>query len=185
MSDFRASNKGEPRVIGKEIKTKRFLLKKLTVNDATKRYLSWFGGLATKKYIVYAESERSLEELRTYIENKSSRDDIAFFGIFVARGLQHIGNIKYDPIDSKKKYAVMGILIGDEEWQGKGVAVEVIKATGEWLHKKKGINQIILGVDINNSMGVNAYKKIGFSVQESNFINLKGSQYLTMVWDLL
>ena len=53
-----------------------------------------------------------------------------FLGVFEKVTNKHIGNIKYDPIDSESKVAVMRILIGDPEWRGRGVAEEVLSASG-------------------------------------------------------
>ena len=67
----------------------------------------------------------------------------------------------------------MGILIGDEEWQGKGVASEVIKASSIYLKESHGIKYIILGVDKTNINAISAYKKIKFEVVEENKSALK------------
>ena len=43
--------------------------------------------------------------------------------------MQHIGNIKYEPIDFQAATATMGILTGANDWRGKGVGPEVIKGS--------------------------------------------------------
>ena len=156
------------------ITTQRFLLKPLTMDDVDHRYLSWLN-LKASSYIEYAKSHPSIEELKNYVGERENRQDVLFLGIFTKEA-QHIGNIKYEPIDTKSKSAVMGILIGDNNWRGKGVATEVIKASSSYLVDQYGIETILLGVDKNNKAAIIAYQKIGFKVKEQNENSIK------MIW---
>ena len=156
------------------ITTQRFLLKPLTIDDVDHRYLSWLN-LKASSYIEYAKSHPSIEELKNYVGERENRQDVLFLGIFTKEA-QHIGNIKYEPIDSKNKSAVMGILIGDNNWRGKGVAAEVIKASSNYLVDQCGTETILLGVDKNNKAAIIAYQKIGFKVKEQNENSIK------MIW---
>ena len=158
------------------IKTERFLLKPLTIGDATQIYLSWLN-LDTSPYIESSKSHYSIETLKAYINERKNRQDVLFLGIFTEKKL-HIGNIKYEPIDKKRKSAVMGILIGDTNWRGKGVAAEVIEASVAYLSEKYGVKTILLGVDENNKSAVKAYQKVGFKVKEHNESNIQ------MAWKL-
>ena len=85
--------------------------------------------------------------MRKFIAEREDNDVVTFLGIFTRSKGFCIGNIKYEPINMDLKYAVMGILIRDSEWRGKGVAAEVINKSADWFHNKKGINEIILGLD--------------------------------------
>ena len=158
------------------ITTQRFLLKPLTIDDVDHRYLSWLN-LKASSYIEYAKSHPSIEELKNYVGERENRQDVLFLGIFT-KELQHIGNIKYEPIDSKSKSAVMGILIGDNNWRGKGVATEVIEASGDYLAEQYGIKTILLGVDENNKAAVAAYHKVGFRVKDKNGSSIQMAWWL-------
>jgi [ribosomal protein S5]-alanine N-acetyltransferase len=150
------------------INTDRFQLKRLTINDVTEKYLSWFGGsVEVERYIDFAQKKADIDELVRYVKDRESRENVLFLGVFSDVG-DHIGNIKYEPINLKDRSATMGILIGDKEWRGKGVAAEVIRASSEYLNKTYGIKYIDLGVDKNNAPAVSAYKKMKFDVVEEN-----------------
>ncbi len=140
------------------ITSERFTLKELTPTDASERYLSWFNDTTTQQFI--ATRAESLAQLKNYIEEKSNRTDCLFFGIYCQD--KHIGNIKYEPIDLELKQATMGILIGERLWRGKGVAGEVISATTKYLQQHLGIEQILLGVEQDNTPAIHAYEKLGF-----------------------
>ena len=72
----------------------------------------------------------------------------------------------------------LGILIGDSDWRGKGVAIEVIKASAHYLSYRYGVTTIFLGVNQNNKEAVSVYQKLGFKIKEQN----KNS--IQMVWQL-
>ncbi len=146
------------------INTERFQLRTLTVKDATDKYLSWFNeSLKFSKYISFAQKKVSINDLIQYIEERKNREDILFLAIFTDDS-QHIGNIKYESINFEDRSATMGILIGEKEWRGKGVASEVIKRSSEYLKENFGIKNINLGVDKNNIPAITAYKKMQFKV---------------------
>ena len=158
------------------IKTKRFLLRPLITNDVGNNYLSWLN-TEESPYIEYVRNHSLIEELKAYVSERENRRNVLFLGIFTKKK-QHIGNIKYEPIDYKGKTAVMGILIGDSDWRGKGVAIEVIKASAHYLAERYGVTTIFLGVNQNNKEAVSVYQKLGFKIKEQN----KNS--IQMVWQL-
>lgn len=156
-----------------QIKSKRFILTLLTEAHASNRYLSWFDDSKAKEFISYTSS--SLDELKKYIKTKNEDPAAILLGIF-ADG-EHIGNIKYEPIDLVNKTATMGILLGEAKWRGKGVAAEVISTSADFLAKNLHIETIILGVDKGNIAAISAYNKLGFeiSVQTDHGLFMKKS----------
>lgn len=156
------------------ISTNRFTLRLLNDLDASERYLSWFEDKMSKQYIAYSSS--SIRSLKDYINSKNTATDCILWGIFF-KG-EHIGNIKYEPIDLQSGQATMGILIGEPTWRGKGVAAEVIAATANCLKKQFSIGEIILGVDANNIPAIKSYEKLGFRTFDN-----KG-QGIYMRWSL-
>lgn len=145
------------------IETARFRLRPLTVDDASERYLGWFLKSGAER-IKASASTRELDDLREYISAREGRPDILFLGIFEAVTGDHIGNIKYEPVDSERGYAVMGIFIGEIDWRGTGVAGEVLSATASWLAANRAIRQILLGVEKDNIAAIRAYEKLGFQI---------------------
>lgn len=154
-----------------KIETERFYLRPLEEKDATNTYLSWLENSENQRHIIHAKDSNSILKLKNYISEKSNKDNIWFLGIFTKDHI-HIGNIKYEPIDLVKKFSIMGILIGDNNYKGKGVAGEVILETAKRL-KGIGIEYISLGVDINNIPAIKSYGKIGFKKTEGHFISIK------------
>lgn len=146
-----------------EIVTERFLLRPLAEHDVSQRYLGWLSDLEARKFITAAAATtQKLSDLRQYVLERIGRNDILFLGIFEKANGLHIGNIKYEPVNSVLGYAIMGILIGDSAYRGKGVTAEVLKASGKWLKENRKISQILLGVSKANHAAIRAYEKTGF-----------------------
>lgn len=167
-----------------EIATARFLLRPLTEHDVTERYLGWLRDAESRKFIIAAARTEGLLDLEQYVRDRSGRDDIFFLGIFEKTNGLHIGNIKYEPVNSVLGYAIMGILIGEPDWRGKGVAAEVLAATAKWLHQHRNIREIALGVDRTNIAAIGAYSKVGFVEESTDFIPDVLPQHMAMVWHL-
>ncbi len=144
------------------IETDRFFLRELTVDDVSDRYLGWLSDSAAKKWIATAESTRELADLREYVQQRVGRADVLFLGIFDKIGGVHIGNIKYEPVFPDQGSAVMGILVGDPSFRGKGVFAEVFGASAAWLKKERRITRIHLGVEKEHEAALKAYQNAGF-----------------------
>ena len=163
-----------------QITTKRFLLRSLSEQDVTDRYLSWLNDYVAQKFIISAESHKSLADLRKYVLDRIGRDDILFLGIFDKTNGLHVGNIKYEPINVILGYAVMGILIGEPTYRGKGVATEVLHSSAIWLKRRRKINQILLGVSRENNAAIRSYQQAGFMVTETSYIHIPKHDFITM-----
>jgi RimJ/RimL family protein N-acetyltransferase len=147
--------------------TKRFTLKELFQEDASTTYLHWLEDPITSKYITHNHSE--IIELEAYIKDKQADPNCFFWGIYYKNS--HIGNLKYERLPDKNNVATMGILIGNDNWRGKGGAEEVINASILYLKESCDIEYVNLGVGVNNHAAINAYEKIGFEVIKNGYFN--------------
>ena len=155
------------------INTHRFILREIKEEDVSETYLSWLRDPFAVKYITAAGTKNDLSNLKQYIKERACRNDVLFLGIFDAKSGQHVGNIKYEPVNDELGYAIMGILIGEVTYRGIGVAKEVITASSKWLSEYRNIQEILLGVNIENTPAIKSYEKIGFKISDTPFIRKK------------
>jgi len=167
---------------GITFETERFNMRPLTIDDVTTRYQSWFSPETARMGIASARRQPTLEDLRTFIDERVGRPDVLFLGIFVKESGEHIGNLKYEPIDPKNGYSVMGILIGQQEWWGQGITSEVVCPSARWLRSRHGIREIVLGVMKDNLLARRAYEKIGFRLRQTDRIRIDPKIHEAMVW---
>lgn len=166
------------------IETERLFLRELRIEDATEVYLGWFKDATATRYICTAVVTKELTDLRRYVLERAGREDVLFLGIFEKVSGLHIGNIKYEPVDTVAGFAIMGILIGDPAYRGMGVTPEVLKVSAAWLKAHRGIRQIVLRVLAEHTAAVRAYERVGFVVEDTPHIATPYPGSMTMVWHL-
>ena len=146
----------------------RFYLCDLTLTDVSDRYLAWMNDSVVREFIQSSYKTNTKNDLLNYLEVRMNKDCVRFFGIFSKETNHHIGNIKYEPIDLKNRFAVMGVLIGDKLFRGSGVFGEVYSVSSRYLALAYGIRKIYAGVDKGNLPAIKSYKKNGFEIVENS-----------------
>ena len=148
------------------INSKRCYLRRLDLKDDLSKYLYWMQTPANNPFILSAKLDFELSQLREFITNCNTRQDVMLLGIFTNIDDVHIGNIKFANIDLVNKSAWLGILIGDKDYRGKGIACEIIITSILWISQKYKIESIKLGVDPDNFIACRLYQKMGFEIIE-------------------
>jgi RimJ/RimL family protein N-acetyltransferase len=117
-----------------EIDVGEFYLRTLNIDEDLTNYCYWMSNPQNNEYIVSAHTDYGLLKLQQFIEDCNSDNSTILLGIFDKYKNTHIGNIKFDRIDSKNGSATMGILIGEKKYRGRGLAGKVIKSSVNWLN---------------------------------------------------
>lgn len=93
-----------------------------------------------------------------------------------------IGTIGLNHIDPKHRRAEFGILIGNAEARGKGLAFEASRLLLDYAFNKVGLHRVYLHAFADNEPALHLYRKIGF-VQEGLLRQhvLKNGQYRDVV----
>lgn len=138
----------------------RLTLRPLTEMDATNTYASWLNDPVVNQYL--ETRQVTLPALRQYIREKATSPNAILFGIFWNENGKHIGNIKLEPIDLQKKEATLGILIGDKDSWGKGVATEATNMLADYAFGPLGLRALTLGVIAEHAAAIRVYEKCGF-----------------------
>lgn len=142
----------------------------MTPELVSETYLSWFSDSENTTFIEYARKKTSLDDLKNYVQEKLTSPQALMFGIFAKDSNKHLGNIKFEPIYPEIGTAVLGILIGDKDWRGKGLFAEISMALEKEL-KLIGVKSIYLGVEKANTPAVKAYEKAGYVDDKKNHLN--------------
>lgn len=143
------------KIIGEKV-----YLRKLSLADASPAYCGWLNDKEVNKYV--GTKSCTITELKDYIVQKSNNPNCFFVGIFDKKSDLHIGTIKLEPIDWRKKEARLGLLIGNKNYWGKGIGVEATKLIVDYALGKLGLNRIIVSVYLENKPAVSVYEKAGF-----------------------
>jgi RimJ/RimL family protein N-acetyltransferase len=164
------------------IYTNRFELVELTRKYASDRYLSWLNGDAST-YLTNTKTDK--EGLIEYIEYYLNNKNTYLLGIFTKDSEEHIGNVKFEYLDENKHTVGLGILIGDPNYRGKGVAKEVIQGIADFVKIHSSTKLIVLGVSKNNKPAISAYTKLGFKLEARPFYEINSEDGVLMSWSLV
>jgi len=157
----------------------RVYLRKLSLTDVSPSYCGWLNNEEVNKYI--GTKSCTMTELKNYVLQKFNNPDCLFMGIFDKKSNLHIGTVKLEPIDWRKKEARFGLLIGNKNYWGKGIGVEATRLVVDYAFSKMGLNRIIVSAYLENKPAVKVYEKSGFKVDEIK----KGDKRLGKLFDQL
>ena len=142
--------------------SQNFLYRNLNPDhESLEDYHSWLTNVENK-FIESVQSDLTTQQLKEYVMQKNHASDAILIGVFDLKEKEHIGNVKFEPIDFLQSKAWMGILIGSFKVRGKGFSNEIIESSCLFLAKTYGIQELFLGVDPLNVAALKAYGNSGF-----------------------
>lgn len=159
----------------------RIYLRSLTEADATPEYASWLNDSAVNKFLETRAA--TVNDLINYIQAKNKQTDSLLLGIFWSATNKHIGNLKLEPIYWVKQSAVIGIIIGEKDFWGQGIAPEAIRLAADYAFSTLQMRALELGVIANHWAALRAYEKCGFNVYRTDKGALRhGDKVYDQIW---
>lgn len=143
------------------LKGTNLFLRSLEESDATERYLSWLNDYEVMKYTESRFFPHTLDSIKNYIKSANNNNNITF-AIIDSKTEKHIGNIKIGNINWIHRYADIGLIIGEKEYWGKGIAKEAIKIVINYSFYILNIRKIIAGIYSENIGSIKAFERNGF-----------------------
>jgi [ribosomal protein S5]-alanine N-acetyltransferase len=138
----------------------------LQPSDVSSSYVSWLNNSVVNCYLESRFSTHEIESTRTFVEKCLIDPTTLFLGIrSLEFGHKHIGNIKLSPIDQYHKRGEVGILIGETEVWGKGIASQAISMLIEIAKKELCLRKLTAGCYASNLGSQKAFLKAGFHIE--------------------
>ena len=159
-------------ILDSPIATERLILRSLTREDASQKYLNWLRDKEITKYLeVRFSPPKNLIELEKYIQDISKNNCDLLLGIFLQDDIcTHIGNIKIGPIRPYHSLAEVSIFIGDRSAWGKGYAFESIVMATNFASQHLKLRKLTASMYEDNIGSIRAFSKSGWSI-EANLPN--------------
>jgi len=146
------------------ISSERFYYRILTLADVNQEYVRWMNDKDVNKYLESRFINHNIDTVRSYVKNALNNSSVYLFGIFNKTTDCHIGNIKLD-INQIHKKAEIGLLIGEKQWWGKGVATEAIEAITNHGFTELDLEKIEAGCYHSNHGSFCAFQKVGYEAE--------------------
>lgn len=146
------------------IRDEMISLRRLEPRDATERYVSWLNSKEVNQYTESRFAVHTIASTRAFIEDVTNEHNYAFAIIDNASGL-HVGNIKIGSIDPRYRNADLGLIIGERDFWGKGIATQAIEMCVDFGFDSLGLHRLWAGVYAPNVGSSKAFLKAGFELE--------------------
>jgi len=137
-------------------------LELLSPDNGSEEYASWMNDPEIYQYLESKWRQITVEDLKEYIKSINDGKNNFLFGIFDKATDKHIGNIKVGPIQHVHRYGDIGIIVGNKNYWGKGVATEAIKLIVQFAFEDLNLNKVTAGMYDINRGSLKAFEKNGF-----------------------
>lgn len=139
----------------------------LLPTDVSSVYISWLNNPIVNCYLESRFSTHTVESTRNFVENCLADPTTLFLGIryLESGGGRHVGNIKISSIDKYHGRGEVGILIGETDVWGKGIASKAISMLIEIARYELSLRKLTAGFYASNLGSQKAFLKAGFQLE--------------------
>lgn len=145
-----------------KLETEHFVVRSLGSADATDEYISWWNDAEVQEPLGFHPRWWSQHEAVRHIGRFDNRRRF-HLGIFDKEGMTPVGFITITPKD--KGCIQTNIVIGNKEYWGKRVPIEVRETVFDFIFEKLGAHKIVGEVDARNFTSIFNYKAQGFACE--------------------
>lgn len=147
--------------------SERIYLKKITPEDFTPAVIEWFKDPELMKYYTNSGSAISLENILESIRSGEETGTAFTYGIFLKETNEMIGTVKIGTIIKSHAISDLATLIGNKNYQGKGLACEAVRLGTTLAFENYKIRKLFSGMYASNISAVKTYVKAGWVVEGS------------------
>jgi RimJ/RimL family protein N-acetyltransferase len=151
----------------------RITLASLTAGDVTDPYVDWMNDPLVNRYTESRYSKHTRASVESYVSGLENDPNHLFLAIYRNEQGRHIGNIKLGPIDWRHRVGDIGIIIGDRDSWGMGIATEAISLLSQHADEVLRLHKLTAGCYAPNESSRRAFEKAGFQTE-----GVKRSHYL-------
>ena len=141
------------------------ILKELTSKDVTQQYVEWLNDSEINKYLESRFQYQNQLTVKEFVTACKESKVNFLFGIFIKNGMKHIGNIKLGPINTHHEYAEIGLMIGDKDFWGRGIASQVISMVTQFGFYELKLKKLGSGCYESNIGSKKAFEKSGYQIE--------------------
>lgn len=147
------------------IEGKRIYLRDVRIEDVSDRYVAWMND---PEIVHFTESRYSAHDaagLRKYIAARRDDGDNLFLAIVAREEELHIGNIKIGPADWRHRVVDLGLIVGDRNYWGKGIAAEAISLITDYAFSALDLHKVTASCYAPNGAAIRSFEKAGYDIE--------------------
>ncbi|SRR6267378_92231 len=140
-------------------------LRPLERTDLNETYLGWLNDPEVTRYLETGVFPATYQDLEKFYDGVTGSKTDVIFAIADRKTHRHVGNVKLGPINWVHRRALLGIMIGEKGFWGKGVGEEATRLMVEYGFFRLNLHRIGLGVFEEHQPAIRCYEKIGFKLE--------------------
>jgi RimJ/RimL family protein N-acetyltransferase len=152
-------------MLGHVLHSDRLLLDPFTSDKVSSEYLHWMNNHDINQFLESRFYSHTLESLENYVADVVRSPNTWMFRILIKSNSKHVGNIKIGPISIFHLRADIGILLGDREYWGQGIAAEAINMISDFAFHELRLHKLTAGCYSKNEGSRKAFESAGFIVE--------------------
>lgn len=145
--------------------TPAFRLFLLTPDHVGPAYVGWLNDPHITRYLESRFAHHDIASTRSFVTEMFNSDRNLMLGIHSTTLDRHVGNIKLGPIDRHHGLGEIGLMIGDRDAWGQGMASAVISALCRIAAGELGLRRLTAGCYASNVASRRAFERAGFTVE--------------------
>ena len=143
-----------------ELETENYILRSMTENDVTEKYLSWMKDYEVTRTLDTDGEKQTIESLKEYVRSYLANGSFVF-GIYTKEGKQ-IGTHSFF-LWKENKVARIGVMIGDKSYWGKCVPLETRSRLLNYAFDTLGCKKVEASCDSINIPAIYNFVKQGWT----------------------
>lgn len=140
-----------------------FLIDESHVGDA---YVGWLNDPRVNRFLESRFERHSFESTQGFVRSCLASESTLFLGIrSYTLGLRHVGNIKLDSINRRHGLGEVGVLIGEPDAWGRGIARTAISILCDIAGDELSLRKLTAGCYASNLASERAFMRAGFQIE--------------------
>ncbi|MBO5142310.1 MAG: GNAT family N-acetyltransferase [Clostridia bacterium] len=124
-------------------------------------FVNWMNDFGVTDYTMRSDKVVTMQSEYQWVNNEAQND--GYFMTIVRNDTDEmIGNISLNDVNFVHRFAVLGIMIGNNENRSKGYGAEAINLLLDYAFNYLNLNSVSLGVLACNERAIRCYEKVGF-----------------------
>lgn len=148
---------------------KKVYLRKVLLSDITSKYIGWLNDPSVMMYSRHYGKVHTPYSCKDYLESFQGTGNY-FLAIFEKVSSKQIGTLTIYFSDSHTK-ADIGIMIGDQEFRGRGYAKDAIESVVNYLRSISPELTMTCGTRVENIQMINLALSCGFFKESEAIVN--------------
>lgn len=142
----------------------KLYLRGLERADLEGDYFDWLNDREVTRFLDTGIFPNSVEKMEEYYRSVVLNPNNVMLAIIDKESDKHIGNIKLGPIDWIARTALLGIMIGNKEFWGKGSGTEAIRLVLDYAFRRLNLYKVTAVIVAIHQASLKAFTKAGFVI---------------------